>query len=306
MILYFQEIWERIQYQWPLKIVSFLLAIILWVVVLGSKTIEITKEVPLEVHLGDDLILSEPLPDRITLRIAGPKAFLRSINSRLEDPIRINLENRKAGVFTQHLYSDIVKLPVGVKVLSVVPNQLTFKLEELKRKSVPVQLEFSGEVAAGLRLMKAEVSPNSVKIRGTRQRLALIQQITSSTIDLSQVKETGIIPVPLDLESLGVESDGVVPDVSLEVEGKGTVYRVRSVPVQVMSTAKATMPDTEVTVLIRADHPTHIEVEKIHAEVDVRDYPQGDYSKFIRVQLPEGLHLVRVIPNQVKVSVRKL
>src|SRR5688572_29974863 len=98
MIQYWtQSVVNKLQFQFGLKIVSVALALMLWVVVMGSKTIEITKEVPVEVELGGDLILSEPPPERVVYRLVGPKAFLRAAGAKLDEPLRINLGNKKPG-----------------------------------------------------------------------------------------------------------------------------------------------------------------------------------------------------------------
>jgi hypothetical protein len=78
-----------------LKFLAVIIAITLWAVVFGTKTIEITKEVPFEVTTSDDQSVEEAIPEKIAFRLSGPKAFLRSITNRIEDPIRVNLKDLK-------------------------------------------------------------------------------------------------------------------------------------------------------------------------------------------------------------------
>src|SRR4051812_29439941 len=104
--------WGLIQYQFALKLLSVFIALTLWVVVFGSRTMEITKDVPFEVVMGDDQILVDPVPEKISFRLSGPKAFLRTITNRIEDPIRANIREFKTGIFTHRVYSDSIKLPL--------------------------------------------------------------------------------------------------------------------------------------------------------------------------------------------------
>ncbi|MBC7396980.1 MAG: hypothetical protein H7333_06010, partial [Bdellovibrionales bacterium] len=124
-------IWKFVRYQFGLKLLSVLIATTLWVVVFGSRTIEITKDVPFEVMTTDDQIIVDTVPEKIVFRLTGPKAFLRNITSRIEDPIRANVRDLQSGVFTHRIYSDAIKLPLGVKVQSINPNVIQIRVEEL-------------------------------------------------------------------------------------------------------------------------------------------------------------------------------
>jgi hypothetical protein len=60
-----------------LKALAVMIAATLWVVVFGTKTIEITKEVPFEISASDDQSVEEAVPEKITFRLSGPKAFFK-------------------------------------------------------------------------------------------------------------------------------------------------------------------------------------------------------------------------------------
>ena len=59
-------------------------------IVLGSRTIEVTKEVPVEIVNSAEVVPATDTPDHVTFRLTGPKAFLRAILDRREEPIRLN------------------------------------------------------------------------------------------------------------------------------------------------------------------------------------------------------------------------
>src|SRR5579871_4788238 len=107
-----------------LKIVSVIIAVVLWFVVLGSRNVEVSKDVPVEIITPADLVVANEVPDKVTFRISGPKAFLRNILNRREDPIRVNLSSAKAGLVTYRFFSDNIQIPIGVKVLSIVPTAI--------------------------------------------------------------------------------------------------------------------------------------------------------------------------------------
>ena len=299
-------LWSLIQYQFGLKLLSILIAFSLWVVVFGSRTIEVTKDVPFEIIMSDDQILTEPVPEKISFRLTGPKAFLRSISNRIEDPIRANIRDLHTGVFTHRIYSDAIKLPLGVKVQSITPNVIQLKVEELKRKTVNVKLELTGEVAPGYRLIRTEVLPPQIKIKGPKNRVTNLNVLSSLPVDVGNFKETTIVPLAFDFKALGIDPDSTLPELNIEVQGKGQAFRVKNVPVQIRTTGKAKSDDENVTVIVRTDpgDVSKVEGEKVKAEIDVRDMPDGEFLKWIRVQLPAHVHLIRVIPPLTRVVVK--
>ncbi len=297
---------DLLRFQFWLKVTSFLIAVALWVVVFGSRTIEITKEVPFEAVVSEDQILVDPVPEKITFRLSGPKAFLRSITNRIDDPIRANVKDLKTGVFTQRIFSDSIKLPLGVKVLSINPNVIQMRVEELKRKSVSVQLSMQGEAPEGHKLLKTEILPSQIRIKGPKNRIQMINTLSTVAVDLSQIRETTVIPLAFDFKSMGIDPDSALPELNVEMQGRGPAFRVKHVPVKIKSTGKASTDVEEVTVIVRTDpeDPVKVEGESIAALIDVRDMPSGEYVKWVRVQLPEKVHLVRVIPASTRVVVK--
>jgi|GEM_PF-429583 len=299
-------VWELLRYQFWLKVVSFLIAVGLWVVVFGSRTIEITKEVPFEAVVSGDQILVDPVPEKITFRLSGPKAFLRSIMNRIDDPIRANVKDLKTGVFTQRIFSDSIKLPLGVKVLSINPNVIQMRVEELKRKSVSIHLTTQGEVAEGHKLLRTEFIPGQIRIKGPKNRIQMINSLSTVPVDLSLLRESTVIPLAFDFKSMGIDPDSTLPELYAEIQGRGPAFRVKHVPVKIQTTGKASTEVEEVMVIVRTDPDDQVKVdgEDVSAFIDVRDMPPGEYIKWIRVQLPEKVHLVRVIPSSTRVVVK--
>jgi YbbR domain-containing protein len=299
-------LWEFVRYQFALKVLSVVIAATLWVVVFGSRTIEITKEIPFEVQMTDDQILVDPVPEKIQFRLVGPKAFIRNITTRIEDPIRANVKDLKTGVFTHRIYSDSIKLPMGVKVQAINPNVIQIKVEELKKRMVSVKLESTGEAPSGFKVLRTEVLPPQIRIKGPKNRISGLSVLPSLPVDFSGIRETQIIPLAFDFKALGIEPDSTVPELNVEIQGKGQAFRVKHVPVRIRSTLKAKSDDEEVTVIVRTDPADNVKIdgEQVKAEIDMRDMPSGEFIRWIKIGLPEKVHLVRVIPPLTRVVVK--
>src|SRR5947209_20568335 len=153
----FDYAWRSVVSNPGTKIISVIIAAVLWIIVLGSRNVEVTKEIPVEVITSGDVVVANEIPEKIGFRLSGPKAFLRAILDRREEPIRVNMSGAKPGLVTYRFFSDNIRVPIGVKVLSVNPTAILIKLEYVKRREVPVRPTLQGMPSEGYRISKAEV-----------------------------------------------------------------------------------------------------------------------------------------------------
>ena len=286
------------------KVISILLAFILWGIVLGSRNVEVTKEVPIEIITPPDVTPSNEIPEKIAFRLSGPKAFLRSILDRREEPIRVNLMGVKPALVTYRFFSDNIRVPIGVKVLSVTPTAILIKLENVRRKEVPVRVETRGALPEGYHLSAISIKPETIKIKGPESRIDAVNEVSTVPIDISTLKRNLDKDVNLDLIRLGVQIDGPAPRVNLEVQPTSANFRVKNVDIRVISSYKVKLEEKVVTVLVRATSKEmeSLDRSQIFAEVDLTGKEKGKYVESIRVTLPKEMGLVRVIPEKVHVT----
>lgn len=285
------------------KVVSVAVAIVLWSVVLGSRNVEVVKEVPIEVVFPPDLTAAQDLPDRIGFRLAGPKAFLRAILDRREEPIRVNLSGYKAGLVNYKFFEDNIRLPLGVKVMGVSPGSLVLRLEPIRSREVPVRLELRGTTPDGVHLSSAILEPPVVRIRGAESRVETINEISTLPLDLTDVTQSAERSIGLDLARLGVTIEGKLPIVRLSAESITGGHRVRNVDIRVLSSYKSKLEDKAVTVFVKSTGADlkQLDPAQVFAVVDLRGRPKGRYVEAVKVTLPDGVGLVRVVPERVAI-----
>ena len=301
---WFENLWRMLVANPWTKLISVMIAIVLWGVVLGSRNVEVTKEIPLEIITPPDVVPANDIPDRIAFRLSGPKAFLRSILDRREDPIRVNLSGAKPALVTYRFFSDNIRVPIGVKVLSINPTAILIKLEYLKRREVPVRVELSGTPAEGYRVVRAEVQPERVRIKGAESRVDSVTEIATTPIDISNLKKPIEKEVPIDLTRYNVQLEGALPKAIIDVEPIAANFRIKNVDIRVISSYKVRVEERSVTVLVRAAPKDIRSLDRSHvyALVDLNGKGKGKYSEPVRVMLPKNIGLVRVIPEQVNVT----
>ncbi len=121
---------------WQLKLLSIVLAALLWVFVASEEKVETVMSLPIEfgqIPAGLEVIGDS---DSVDVRIRG----LRSVLSRLGDRdirVAINLREARAGERTIRLAPELVRAPRGVHILGVTPSRLKLHLQPSSAARTP-------------------------------------------------------------------------------------------------------------------------------------------------------------------------
>ena len=296
--------WEIVASNLGTKIISVIIAVVLWFIVLESRNVEATKEISLDIVTAADILPANDVPDKVAFRLSGPKAFLRTVLDRHDEPIRINLATNKPGLVTYRIFSDNIRVPIGVKILSITPTLIPIKLEYIKHRDVPVRLELRGTPAEGTKITRTSIVPDVVRIKGAESRIDSLSEIPTVPIDISDLKENVEREVALELNRYNVQLEGPLPKVKIEVEAGQANYRIKDVDIRVQSLFKSRLDEKSVTVLVKASPKDlqSLDRSRVYAVVDLSGKSRGEYHEKVRVTLPENVSLVKVIPEKVKVT----
>lgn len=286
------------------RLISVVVAIVLWFVVLGSRSVEVTKEVPVEITTSDEMTVANEVPDKITFRLSGPKAFLRAILNRPESPIRVNLIGNSSPSVTFRFFSDNIRVPPGVKVMGVSPPAIQIKQEPVRTKEVRVRVDIRGTPPEGYRIVKVKIEPSVVKVRGAKSRLQNLSEISTLPIDVSEIRETTTQAGILEGANGSVRAEGVPPKVTLEVIAIATRYRIKNIPIKVLADSKVRLKERTVHLIVMShfDRLKQLSSESLIAEVDLRGKAKGVYQVPVKVTLPKDVTLVRTVPSTVHVT----
>jgi YbbR domain-containing protein len=287
------------------KLLSLFVAFGIWFIVMSSNSIEITKEVSLDLDVPPGLVISNDVPDHVSFRLSGSKFFLRTLVNSL-DSIRVDLTKAKAGPTYYRIEKDSLHLPIGVKILSISPSTINPVLEPIDRRSVPVEIVKKNQVPNGYRLVKMQAMPKNVRIRGPKNVVEKISEIRSQAIDLADIPANLKWEIPLSTGFPNVTFDEEAdPKILIEVEPTGSNFRVAGVPVRVNSSRSYTIKPEKVSLYVNCP-PNLIKTlspEKVRAYVEVAETKSGVYVRDVKVELPHGVKLVRVVPERVQVQI---
>jgi len=199
----------------PLKLLSVLVALFLWVFVKGTSYTELTLFVPVKItSLPLNLVLMDVEPQRLIVKVKGPVHKLDRL--KVEDMgIFLDLKNAHAGINTFILRPEEVKVPSGIEVVGLSPSELRVKLSELVRKAVSVKVQFKGLPPPSYEVVSVRVNPPNVHLSGPKEVLERIDHVTTEPIDLEGLKESFSLEVPLTVRGLEAEPSRVTVQVEL-------------------------------------------------------------------------------------------
>ena len=234
----------RLTGNWPLKLSSLGLALLLWLVAQAEEPA--SKAVSVAVDLrppSGRAILHQPPP--VTALIVGPRRELFKLNSGDVVLNRIISDTAATSVSLAIEPSDI-ELPRGVNahVEDITPRRIEVQLDSVAHRTVPVHATVYGVPDSGLgRLAGMEIVPSAVRLSGPQDRVSAIDSVRTIPLDLDRLDRldpAGDQVLAIDTSGLGpvrVSPEMVTVRVNLQPVTERTLA---GVPIQV----PGTLPDS--------------------------------------------------------------
>lgn len=202
---------------WHLKLISLLLATILWAEVARIPTSEIALSVPLEIqNIPGGTEVYGGTADPVEVRLRGPSSLVRTVTAQdLSLAIDMNGITMGQGKILP-LSPELVHAPVGVEVVQVIPARVRVNIEPKATRPVRIYPRLAGSPAAGFAVEKAVVTPESVEIEGPASHVMKIESLETTDINVSGRQATFRESPELDVEDPLVRVPRLDP-ISVEV-----------------------------------------------------------------------------------------
>jgi YbbR domain-containing protein len=191
---------DLLLHNWHLKIVSLVLATALWAAVARQPSSEIGFSVSLEYqNFPDRTAVLGDLTDRVEVRLRGSSSLLRTLTAQ-DVYLPLDVEGFKVGQEkVVSLRPDMVHAPFGVDVVRVYPSQVTVMIAPIITKRVKIEPKISGHLQPGFAVEKTVVTPDTLELEGPENRLASLDTISSTVIDVEDKRSTFRQTVDLDI-----------------------------------------------------------------------------------------------------------
>ncbi len=182
---------------WSLKLISIVLAFLLWMFIMGERRLEVGYRVPLELqNLPPQLMVANEVPSLVDVRISGPRTLLMKVSPN-DISIVVDLTDLKPGLTTFKRLEERLNLPSGLRVTRLSPSFIDLKLERIKEKEVPVKVLLSGTPLSGFKAGKIRAVPDKVVVAGAETELKGVSEVSTEEISLDGVNEGFSVIVPL-------------------------------------------------------------------------------------------------------------
>jgi hypothetical protein len=298
---------QRARRNLGLRAIAFLLAIGLWFFVnAGQRGALAPMRVPISYRaLPAGLVIVNQRPDFVQIEVRGPRTLLS-----LLDPdrmvVRLDLSGVSLGQAVFKIGPEMFNVPRQTDVTRISPSQIVLDIDRIADRQVPIRVSIQGQPAAGYRVVSARANPPAATVRGPSRFVFHIDNVQTSPVEVNGAKadlvQPVILPPPSDrVAVVDPQTVGAAVAISeiitnrefreLEVEVRDTDYKVRIEPKQINVTVRGPLNQ-----LASLDLRGSVFVTAEDVQPGLHDLP-------VQIELPDGIDLVREVPDNVKVRI---
>jgi len=176
-----------------LKLLALFLACVVWFIVSAPRRERATERAfaaPLAIaSLPRDLVITNQIPDTVSVRLRGRVSDLRALSSQNLE-VTVDVSWVQAGEATITLRPQAINVPADVDVVSIDPNKLRFRIEQLRQKVVRVRPLLIGNPPTGYRVGDATVIPDQALISGPASQVRNVADVATERIIMTGRTET--------------------------------------------------------------------------------------------------------------------
>ena len=182
----------------PLKAVSLVLSLFVWILTTGEiqKVKDLT--VPLQyTGVPPGMVLAGEVPDRVSLRVQGPEPILQRITEDQVDA-HLDLSHMPAGDQVLTLTPDQFRVS-GAEVIKVEPRILPVRIVRQAEKEIAVVPRLEGKPPEGFEVIDYRVDPATVVVVGPEDAVREVRRATTGSISVEGLTASQAVlvhPVP--------------------------------------------------------------------------------------------------------------
>ena len=176
----------RLLNNWPAKVLSIALALILFVFHRMSTLATRTLSVPLVVEASSSLVLASSYPQNVRITMRGEDESIKVIS---EGDIEAFVD------FHRYEAEGFYRAPVQIRKrgsalgvepleISVNPMEISVQLDVRISKALPIQADIRGKVASGFDLVEYAVFPQEIEVSGPMGVLENVMEVRTDPVEL--------------------------------------------------------------------------------------------------------------------------
>ncbi len=251
---------------WWLKAGALLLAYILWLLVRSGEG-ERVIAVPLVVQLPRNMEIVGGRPATVEASVLGVPSLAGNLPNMTYS---LDLTDSGEGELTVPLTPQGIRTSPGsgITVTHVSPARLTFVLERIVSKDVPVKVQVIGVPAAGFDVYKVTSEPDVVHIIGPRSGINPLKEVPTDPISIAGQRLSFQETVNFDLKGDDIHTSPVTVEVGIQI-GAHRTERTLRIPVVVLGEEglAASPPFVTVSLLVPMTYKGGLSADDLTATV---------------------------------------
>lgn len=291
-----------------LRILALLLATGLWIFVnAGQHDAELSLQVPISYQeLPAGMVILNPSPHFVKLEVLGPPTLLSLLDpGRLT--LKLDLTGVNVGQASFKITPGMFAVPRQTSIIRISPSQIVLDIDRIVTRDVPVRLNVKGKVAKGYTITAIRVDPAQVPVTGPSTFVSRVLQIKTEPLKAGGATTTINGTVKLVNPGEKVKMAAQVVQASVTLQEIIADRQFRNVPIDVRdSNFKYKIEPTHATVTLRGPE---LKLSAISLKgavfVDADGVTPGWHNLPVQIALPNGVELVRQIPEKVRLRVYK-
>ena len=287
-----------------LKILSIVLAALIWLVVSGEQIVERALRIPLEfTNLPPQLELVGDTPDVVDVRVRGSSGALSRVASG-ELVAVLDLRSARAGRRLFHLASNDVRAPFGIEVVQITPSNISVTLESSASKTVPVVPELDGDPRDGYVVGTVAADPATVEVSGPASAVERLTHAITEPISIAGATDTINETVNVGVDDPAVRLVSPVgARVTVNVMPAPVEWAVQRIPVRPQK-GEAEISPASVTIFVRGPREArNWNAGEYRAAVDIEGLRPGTFLLPVQVTPPARVGVINVEPPTVRVRI---
>lgn len=189
-----------------LKLVSLVLACILWWYVSLPRREEVRERVVTAslslVGVRPNLVITTPdIRSSVSVRVRGRKSDLRMLVSQNLEASADLKSITRPGEVEITIRAQHINVPEDIEVVSIEPNKVRFRVEQLRQRAVPIRPYLEGTVPSGYLVGQATADPALALCSGPASQIMKLAEVTTERIIMTGRTGTFVQSVAVISES---------------------------------------------------------------------------------------------------------
>ena len=178
------RIWRAAMHNKRLKLASVALALVSWFVIHSIISHErLVRDVPVTIRTDEGWAMLDAGVKTVNILFRGSQEDLRVLELA---PVRVEVDARKMSGGPQQVRLTAAQVPAAgtARIIYIDPPIVEFVLDQQGEKKVAIRADFQGNAVEEAEVTQINYEPATVTLHGSRRRLAEIDAVHTTPIDL--------------------------------------------------------------------------------------------------------------------------